>query len=150
VLGASVDFFVAYGLLFFLQFYYGVFTLKQFLYVPLIFSGVFMFGFGCALILSALNSKFRDVTHVIPLLTQLWIFATPIMYPLQIVPEKFLWFYSLNPMVGYVEAFRWATTTTVPFPPLLCLIPAVLGTLTAFALGVFLFRRWSGTLVDML
>ncbi len=150
VLGAAVDFFVAYGLLFFLQLYYGVFTFKQFLYVPLIFVGVLTFGLGCAFILSALNSKFRDVAHVIPLLTQLWIFATPIMYPLQIIPERFVWFYSLNPMVGYVEAFRWATTTTVPFPSSICIISSLLGTCAAFCLGVFLFRRWSGTLADML
>ena len=58
--------------------------------------------------LSALNVQFRDVRYTLTFLTQFWMFATPVAYPLSIVPERWRAIYGLNPMVGVVEGFRWA------------------------------------------
>lgn len=150
VCGAAVDFVVAFALLILLQLYYGACPLKQFVVVPFIFLGVFTFCLGLAFFFSALSAKFRDFTHVIPLLSQLWIFATPIMYPYSIVSPKYLWFYNLNPMVGYVEAFRWAVTLSSPFPSMSCVVCSLGGTIFMLMLGIWCFRRFSGTLVDTL
>ncbi len=57
---------------------------------------------------SALNVRYRDVGHTIPFLTQVWMYASPVAYPLSLVPEKWKLLYSLNPMVGVIEGFRWA------------------------------------------
>lgn len=58
--------------------------------------------------MAPINVHFRDVTHTIPFLLQLWMYATPIVYPLSMVPDRWRTLYSLNPMVGIIEAFRWA------------------------------------------
>ena len=58
--------------------------------------------------LSALNVRYRDVGHTIPFLMQVWMYASPIVYPVSVIPEKYRFFYSLNPMVGVIEGFRWA------------------------------------------
>lgn len=58
--------------------------------------------------LSALNVRYRDVGHTIPFLVQIWLFASPVAYPLGLVPEAWRFLYSLNPMVGVIEGFRWA------------------------------------------
>src|SRR5439155_3704284 len=58
--------------------------------------------------LSALNVEYRDVRYAIPFLMQVWMFATPVVYPASIVPEQFRPVFGLNPMAGVVEVFRWA------------------------------------------
>jgi lipopolysaccharide transport system permease protein len=58
--------------------------------------------------LSALDVRYRDVGHAIPFLIQIWMFLSPVAYPLSVVPEKWRLLYSLNPMVGVIEGFRWA------------------------------------------
>jgi len=72
----------------------------------LIFASITALAVG--LWLSPLNVKYRDINHVIPVLTQLWMYASPIVYPVSLVPEKWRLLYSLNPMVGVIEGVRWA------------------------------------------
>jgi len=67
---------------------------------------------GVGLWFSALNVQYRDVRYALPFLTQFWFFATPIAYSIEIVPENWRWVYSLNPMTGVVEGFRWALLGT--------------------------------------
>jgi lipopolysaccharide transport system permease protein len=58
------------------------------------------------MLLSALNVKYRDVRHALPFVVQLWMFATPIIYPTSMLPEKWRWLLRLNPLTGIIEAFR--------------------------------------------
>ena len=58
--------------------------------------------------LGPINVRYRDVMHTLPFVTQVWMFATPIVYPLSMIPERWQALYSLNPMVGIVEGFRWS------------------------------------------
>ena len=65
-------------------------------------------AFGTGLWLSALNVKYRDVKYVVPFLTRIGMYATPVGFAITLVPEKWLfWFYTFNPLVGIVEGFRW-------------------------------------------
>ena len=57
---------------------------------------------------SALNVKYRDVGSIIPFVAQIWMYASPVAYPVSMVPEKWRLLYSLNPMVSVIEGFRWA------------------------------------------
>jgi lipopolysaccharide transport system permease protein len=61
-----------------------------------------------SLYLSALNVRYRDVGQAIPFLVQFWMYASPVVYSVTIIPEKWRLLYSLNPMVGVIEGFRWA------------------------------------------
>jgi lipopolysaccharide transport system permease protein len=58
--------------------------------------------------LGPINVRFRDIMHTVPFLIQIWMYASPIVYPLSMVPEEWRMLYSLNPMVGVIEGFRWA------------------------------------------
>jgi lipopolysaccharide transport system permease protein len=109
-------------------------------------------GVAIGLWLGALNVRYRDVGALVPLLTQLWMYATPVVYPLSLVKEK--WpklhtFLLLNPMTGVVEGFRWAILGGAGEPPLYML--AVSTVLTGLILtgGVLYFRRVEDTFADL-
>jgi lipopolysaccharide transport system permease protein len=70
---------------------------------------------GVGMWLSALNVKYRDVRYAIPFVIQLWMFASPIIYPVDMLPEKWRWVLMLNPLTGIVQNFRIALFGTLPF-----------------------------------
>jgi lipopolysaccharide transport system permease protein len=88
--------------------FYGVHPGLAIFTLPVFVLLVVMTAFGVSLWLAAFNVLYRDVRYVLPFLTQLWMFATPIIYPVSVVPDSWRLLYSLNPMVGVVEGFRWA------------------------------------------
>ena len=67
-----------------------------------------LLGLAVSLWLGPINVRYRDVKHTVPFLIQIWMYASPVVYPLEIVPEQWRWLYALNPMVGVIEGFRWA------------------------------------------
>jgi lipopolysaccharide transport system permease protein len=101
-----VDFLVAFGLLVAMMAWYGVAPGWGLLALPLVLGGVFLATLGVGLLLSALCVVYRDFRHVLPFLTQFWLFATPVIYPTSLVPEGWRWVINLNPMAGLVTAFR--------------------------------------------
>lgn len=86
--------------------FYGLAPAPTLLLAPLIMIGVAMFVLGIGTILCALNVRFRDFRYVIPLMTQLWMFSTPVVYPASKVPEAYRWILTANPMAAYVEGMR--------------------------------------------
>jgi lipopolysaccharide transport system permease protein len=101
-----VDLVVAFVLLIGLMFYYHVALTPQFLLTPLLVIVLALLALSFGMWTSAVNVKYRDVGLALPVLVQLWMFASPIVYPLSLVPEKWRLVYSLNPLVGVLEAFR--------------------------------------------
>ena len=98
--------------------------------------------------LSALNVQYRDVRYTLPFLTQFWMYATPIAYSAMIVPERFRWLYSLNPMTGVVEGFRWAllgTDSPVGLPILL----SILAVIVLLVGGVMYFKHMEDSFADV-
>ena len=89
-----------------LLFYYRVEWSPAFLLFPLVFLLLSLFVLGTGLFLSALNVNFRDVKHVIPFLVQLWFFASPVVYPTSMVPDRYQSVVATNPMVGIIEMCR--------------------------------------------
>ena len=71
-------------------------------------------GFGIALWLAPITVRYRDVPFALPFLLQLWMYATPIIYPVTLVPPKWRWVLSLNPMTGPIEGFRWSLLGGAP------------------------------------
>jgi lipopolysaccharide transport system permease protein len=105
-------------------------------------------GMGISFWLCALNVEYRDVTVLLPVVTQLWFFATPIIYPVSMVAPEWQTLYYLNPMALVVGGLRWAMTGTPAPPPEAWLISSV----TAFvmlAAGYILFRRRQATFADL-
>ncbi len=102
---------------------------------------------GVSLWLSALNVMYRDIGHVIPFLTQIWFFITPIVYSSRAVTPKWQIVYAINPMVGVVNGFRWALlgTRTGPDPMLVASVAVALLILVS---GLFYFRNMERVFAD--
>ena len=79
-----------------------VFALPGFIFLAVLIAT------GLGLFISSTNVKYRDVGHAIPFLVQIWMFVSPIVYPVSLVPEQWQVIYGLNPMVGVIEGFRWS------------------------------------------
>jgi len=76
--------------------------------LPLFLFLAWFTALALGLLLSPVNVRYRDVGYTVPFLLQLWMYASPVVYPLSLVPERWRPFYSLNPMVGVIEGFRWS------------------------------------------
>jgi lipopolysaccharide transport system permease protein len=103
---------------------------------------------GVGMWLAALNVRYRDVRYILPFLTQLWLFATPVVYPASLVPDHWQWLYGVNPMVGVVEGFRWALTGTTP-PSLSAIVSSVIVVIVGLVTGVVYFSRAERTFADV-
>ena len=103
-----VDFAIAFVLLIVMMVWYGIVPTWGILALPALVLFCMVSAVSVSLWLAALYVRYRDVGVVIPFLIQIWMYASPIAYPLSVVPEKWQRLYSLNPMVGVVEGFRWA------------------------------------------
>ncbi|MCI1279722.1 MAG: ABC transporter permease [Nitrospira sp.] len=98
---------------------------------------------------SALHVKFRDVGHIIPFFVQFWMFASPVVYPVSLIPEQWRALYSLNPVVGVVEGFRW-TLLGQRAPSLEMMLPSIAIVLLLFVSGVIYFKRMERTFADVI
>lgn len=106
ILSKTLDFFLTFVILLFLIIFSGVGLKVTILFVPIVFIFHFLLVVGVSLILSALNVFYRDVENVISVLLMIWMYLTPVVYPISYVPENLLPVYYLNPMVGIIQAYR--------------------------------------------
>jgi lipopolysaccharide transport system permease protein len=108
VLSGLVDFFIAFFVLLVLMAIYGIIPTIAILALPLLILLTLATALAVGLWLSALNVEFRDVRYTIPFLTQFWFYASPVVYPVDLLSLKWQILYALNPMVGVIEGFKWA------------------------------------------
>jgi len=99
--------------------------------------------------LSALNVQYRDVRYALPFLTLFWMYATPIAYSSSLIPANLQWLYSLNPMVGVVEGFRWALLGVDNTPGIMVLISIVMISILSIG-GVVYFKRMEEQFADVI
>lgn len=103
-----VDLTIATAILLVVTLIYGVQLTADLLVLPVLVLIASAVTLGVTSALSALNVRYRDVHYVVPFAVQIWLFATPVVYPITLVPEPWRTVAALNPMVGVVEGFRWA------------------------------------------
>jgi lipopolysaccharide transport system permease protein len=108
VAAGLLDLIVAFGLMILLMIYYGAGFSTNMLMLPVLTVILTLLAVGVGMFLSALNVKYRDIRYALPFLIQLGMFATPIIYPLSVIPEKWRWLMMLNPLSGLIEGFRAA------------------------------------------
>jgi lipopolysaccharide transport system permease protein len=148
VVSGLVDFAIAFVVLLGMMWYYklpltsNVWTLPFFLLLAMITA------LGVGLWLSALNVLYRDIGYIIPFLTQLWFYMTPIVYSASEVPEQWQTIYALNPMVGVVEGFRWALLGSSASPSPMVGVSSIVA-LLILVTGMFYFRRMERNFADM-
>lgn len=147
VLAGLVDFAIAFVLLIVLLAWYGIGLSWSVLLLPPLVLLLALMALGVGLYMSALNVKYRDIRYALPFGIQLWMFATPVIYPASIVPERWRWLLGLNPVTGIIEAFR-SCLFGLPYDP----VTLGLAVVTTFALLFFAaheFRRMERAFADV-
>ena len=148
VLAGIVDFAIAFLVLLGIMFYYGIMVTPGAIAVVPLLVLAFATSLGVSLWLSALNVQYRDVRHVLPFLTQVWLFLTPIAYPSSLLVEPWRTVYGLNPMAGVVEGFRWALLGSASVS-IGTLVASVISTVIMVASGAMYFRRMERNFADV-
>jgi lipopolysaccharide transport system permease protein len=108
VIVSFVDFLISFAILFCLMVWYGFAPGPRILMLPLFVLIVFVASLGAGLWVAALNVKYRDFRYIIPFIVQMGLYISPVGFSSSIVPGKWRLVYSLNPMVGVIDGFRWS------------------------------------------
>jgi lipopolysaccharide transport system permease protein len=149
VVSPTVDCFLGFLLLLVLMAWYGVIPTWGLIMLP----GFLLLGLVTALSvglwLSALNVRYRDVRHTIPFLIQCWLYASPVAYPVSLVPDSWRTLYALNPMAGVIEGFRWALLGQAS-PDLSVMLVSLLAVLGLLIGGLIFFHAMEQTFADLI
>jgi len=150
VITSFVDFLISGVLMVVLMVWYHWIPDWRILCLPLFVALAFAAAVGPGLWLAALNVKFRDFRYIVPFITQLGLYVSPVGFSSRIVPEKWRLLYSLNPMVGVIDGFRWAILrgeTTLYWPGT---VASIVVTALLCASGIWYFRRVERTFADII
>jgi len=148
VLSGLIDFVIAFVILIGLMIYYHIAPSINVLWaLPLFLLLTIITALGVALWLSAINVQYRDVNYALPFMTQFWLFATPVAYSSSLISKKWQLVYSLNPMAGVVNGFRWALLGVGNGPDTGLWISLGIALLIMIS-GLFYFRNMEKTFAD--
>ena len=143
-----VDLLVSCVILLLLMYLYGIGWTWHLIAAPLLIAGVVFTALGTGTLLSAVTVAYRDFTHVTPFMVQIWMYVTPVIFPLSLVPERWQWLLYLNPMTGIVEGFR-AVFLGRPFDVVGLTTSFVIALLT-FVIGVAYFEKVERRFADVI
>jgi lipopolysaccharide transport system permease protein len=148
VAAGLIDLAISFIILVGLMIYYGVSVGWNILILPLLIVLTTLLATGVGMWMSALNVKYRDIRYALPFLIQLWMFLSPIIYPLSMVPEKWRWALMLNPLTGVVEGFRSALFSQ-PFDWVAIALSAGI-TLVLLVSSAYAFRKMERNFADII
>jgi lipopolysaccharide transport system permease protein len=149
VFAGLVDFAVSFVLLAVLLAHYRVPLSAGVVMVPLLLALLTLLALGVGTWMAALNVKYRDIRYALPFVVQLWMFASPVVYPVTLVPERWRWLVRLNPVSGIVEGFRSALLGHGPFD-WSGLGTAAIGTVLVLFCGLSAFSRMEESFADVI
>jgi lipopolysaccharide transport system permease protein len=144
-----VDFVLAFAVLLGLFGWYQTWPSWHIVFLPLFLLLAVVLAFSLSLWLSGASVKYRDIAFGIPFLLQIWLYLTPVIYPASLVPGRYRWLLSLNPMTAVIDGFRWSLLGS-GFPSARVLGVAIAVTLGLFVPGLFFFRRSERTVADLM
>jgi len=150
VIVSLVDFAISFGILITIMLWYQFVPSWTIILTPLFLLLVIMSALGIGYFMAAINVKYRDFRYIVPFIVQFGLYISPVGFSSIIIPEKWRFVYSLNPMVGVIDGFRWAILgmdVSMYFPGLLL---SILITLLMFILGLRYFRRTELTFADFI
>lgn len=147
VISPLMDFAVAFVILLGMMFYFGYPPTIKILWLPLFMLLALSTSLGVGLWLSALNVQYRDFQYTVPFLIQIWLFASPVVYPSSLLPYPYSVIYGLNPMAGVIEGFRWALLGTNPPSSMIAVSTMIV--LVILISGAFYFKRMEKIFADV-
>jgi len=145
---ALVDFAMAFFILLILMLFYGVGWSLNLLLAPVLIIALGFTALGVGTMLAALNVSYRDFRYLVPFGIQFWMFASPVVYPSSMIPEKWRWLYHINPVAGIIDGFRavflgspldWTTVSM-----------SMLASVVIFLIGVMMFDRAERRFADVI
>jgi lipopolysaccharide transport system permease protein len=148
-LAVLVDFVVMLLVLFVMMAIYHVAPSIRILALPVFLLLATLTATGVALWFSALGVKYRDFMYALPFLVQVWMYASPVVYPMSLIPARWQLWFALNPATGFIEGFRWSVLGTGAFDQRLLLITIAVSILS-FLSGTFFFRRVERSFADVI
>jgi lipopolysaccharide transport system permease protein len=148
VVNGAVDFFVGYCVAVGFTIYFSMFSLDFIIIMPLLLFIQMVWALGLGLMLAPYNARYRDVKHIVPLIIQLYYFASPIMYPVSVAPVWAQWIYKINPFAVVINTYR--TSLNGHPTDWLSVLFALVFSCAVLAFGAFVFLRKEQNMVDVL
>jgi lipopolysaccharide transport system permease protein len=150
VITSFVDFLITLGLMALVMAWYQFVPDWRLIFLPLFVALAFGASFGAGLWLCALNVKYRDFRYIVPFMVQFGLYISPVGFSSGIVPEKWQLLYSLNPLVGVIDGFRWALLRGESPLSYSALLASVLVTSVLCHSGLWYFRKMEKTFADVI
>jgi lipopolysaccharide transport system permease protein len=150
VVVAFIDFLISFAILVGLMFWYQYLPSWQIVLLPAFVVLVFLASLGPGLWITALNVKYRDFRYVIPFIIQIGLYVSPVGFTSNIIPEKWRLLYSLNPMVGMIDGFRWCILGPASQLYLPGLGLSIVVTVLLLWLGIRQFRKMESSFADLI
>ena len=149
VAAGLLDFAIAFLILIGLMIYYGIALTWSILLLPVLVALTALLALGVGMWMSALNVKFRDIRYALPFVIQLWMFISPVIYPVSFLPEQLRWAMMLNPLTGIIEGYRASLLGLTPIN-WLALGLSTLITLLVLIYSAYEFRRMEKSFADII
>lgn len=149
VIAPLVDFAVGFIILLALCVWQHVPLTPNLVFLPLFLVVAVALALSISLWLGPLSVRYRDVIHALPFLIQVWLYASPVAYPMSIVPERWRLLYSLNPMVGVIEGFRWVVLGAAR-PDTLAMVTSSVVIAASLVAGLIHFRKMERSFADII
>ena len=149
VLAPLVDFATAFVVLLGMMAWFGIPPYWNALFLPLFLLLALITALAVSLFLSALNVQYRDVRYTVPFLIQFWMYASPVVYPVSIIPAQWRLLYSVNPLVGVIEGFRWALLGKGS-PDFSIMVVSGTAVVALLLGGIIYFKKMERTFADMI
>jgi len=144
-----LDFFIAFTILIGMMLFFHIYPTVMVIFLPLLIVIMMLTAVGVGTFFAALNVKYRDIRYVIPFLIQLGLFISPVVYPASMVPGKYQFIYSLNPMAGVIEGFRSILFGTTSFPVQMVVVSAFVSVIL-FLSGIVYFKQMERYFADII
>ena len=144
-----VDLAVSLGVMGLMMIFYGVVPGWPLLLLPVWIFVLLLMSLGLGMMSGALMVRYRDIAHVVPVALQLGLYASPVAWATENVPEKYRWFVQMNPLCGLIEAFRWSLLGQSTLH-LQWLAYSVVTSLVVFWLGAHIFKRLEPDFADVI
>jgi len=144
-----VDFLLSFVILLGLLAWYGIAPTANVIFLPLFMLLAMLLALAVVLWLGPINVRFRDVKHTLPFMVQVWMYASPVVYPVSMIPERWQLLYGLNPMVGVIEGFRWALLGKAN-PDFQAMVLSAVFVLVMLLGGIVYFKRMERFFADVI
>jgi lipopolysaccharide transport system permease protein len=150
VITSFVDFLISAAFLAILMVWYGFKPPSALLFLPLFVFLAFGVSLGAGLWIAALMVKYRDFRFIVPFVVQFGLYISPVGFQSSVVPERYSFLYSLNPMVGIIDGFRWCLLGTRSDSALQSIFVAIIGVFGLLSSGIWYFRTTEQTFADVI